>query len=316
MNTKLLFLVLLVALTSLSVHGQDDPITIDTELVNVPVSVSDKSGKPVPGLKKEDFQLFENGRATEVSFFSGNDSPVSYGIVYDLHPTSLDETETVLRALDTFADSLRAGDDFFLTVFNEYGSLDVNFVPNTDQIRRHLSFGERNEPNSLYDAAFFAGEKLKSRRNQKKTLIIISDGKDHGSHHSFSELERLLKSFSVQIFGVILESDDRWKYGGITDDEVDRLDIEDSALEKAAIAALSRETGGDASSPQLKNTVELYKILDRIGRETRSVYSLGFYPTAKGKVKVRVELTESASKARKLGFRKSYEIIKRKKEQP
>ena len=234
---------------------------------------------------------------------------MSFGIVYDLHPATTRQSKSVLRSLKAFTDTLDANEDFFLTVFNEYGSLNVNFVPSSDQIARHLSFGERNEPNSLYDAVYFAGEKLRSRVNQKKTLIIISDGKDHQSHHGFSELERLLDSFSVQIYAVILDKQNIWDYEELsTDREPSRSRIDESELDKAAIRVLSRDTGGTTSTTPARNTIQLFKIFERIGGEMRDRYSLGFYPVAGGSHKLDVKLNKPDVRDARLSYRKSYKL--------
>ncbi|NNE66517.1 MAG: VWA domain-containing protein [Pyrinomonadaceae bacterium] len=306
------FAVLLVfAFLFSSVQGvlaQDDEIKVNTEVVNVSVSVFDRKGNAVVGLTREDFELLDNGKKTPIEFFSSVDAPVSYGIVYDLHPSTTEQTKSVLRSLDAFTKSLGKNEDFFLTVFNEYGSLNINFVPNEEQIRRHLSYGERNEPNSLYDAVFFAGEKLKSRNNQKRTLIIISDGKDHQSHHSLSELERLVESFSVQIYAVILDTRDKWNYDELSMENGRRLPIDESELDKAAIKALSASSGGSASSSPAKNTIDLYKIFDRISVDTRQRYSIGFYPSEGESHKLKINLRSRKKKGTKLHYRKDFKI--------
>ncbi len=210
---------LLVTGISVGNLAAQDTIEVDTRVVVVGVSVQGKDGKFVSNLTKENFEVFDNKEKRQIEFFSKEDAPVSYGIVYDLHPTTSHETRTILQSLKAFTDSLGPKDEFFLTIFNEYGSLNLNFIPSIDQINRHLSFGERNKPNSLYDAVFFAGQKLQGRDNQKRTLIIISDGKDDQSHHSYSELSRLLRSFNVQIYGVLLDDKNSWTYDDVFDSE-------------------------------------------------------------------------------------------------
>ncbi len=285
---------------------EKDTITVSTEIVNVSVAVNDRDGKSIGNLSKSDFELFDNGKEAEIAFFSGHDAPVSYGIVYDLHPTTAVQTKAILRALEAFTNGLGQNEDFFLTIFNEYGSLNVNFVPSEDQIRRHLSFGERNEPNSLYDSVYYAGNKLRGRANQKRTLIIISDGKDHQSHHSFKELKRLFDSFSIQIYAVILDEKDVWVFDDLSGgDTADRLRIEDSALDKAAIRSLSKETGGKVSSSLSQNSVDVYKIFESIALEMRDRYSLGFYPLEGNKHELEIRLKSKKGENRSLSYKKT-----------
>jgi VWFA-related protein len=295
---------------SVTVSAQDtDQITVSTEIVNVSVAVTGRDGKAVGNLTKNDFELFDNKKKAEIEFFSTIDAPVSYGIVYDLHPSTSDQTRSILRALDAFTKGLGQHEDFFLTIFNEYGSLNLNFVPTEDQIKRHLSFGERNEPNSLYDAVFYAGNKLRPRANQKKTLIIISDGKDNQSHHSFKELERLFDSFSVQIYSVILDKENEWDYGDLTSGEdVKRVSIDESMLDKAAIRSLSSDSGGTSSSPQSRNAVDLYKIFESISFEMRGRYFLGFYPSSGESHEIELRLIKKTGEKVNLSYQKSFRL--------
>ena len=300
----------LLALAVAPGFAQDpDEITINVEVANVTVAVTDKDGKPVADLQKSDFELTDNGEKKEISFFSDEDAPVSYGIVYDLHPTTTSEIKNVLAALDTFTERLGPKDEFFLSIFNEYGSLNLNFIPTASQIDRHLSFGERNEPNSLYDAIFAAGQKLEKRKNQKRTLIIISDGRDDHSHHSFSELESAVKTSNIHVYAIILGTKEGWDYRDVTDShESKALQIDESSLDEAALRSLSRKSGGSAASPQIKNTIELYSLLGRIDSDLKSRYTLGFYPTSTKKHKIRIRLTDKSRRKLKLTYKKSFEI--------
>ncbi len=294
-----------------STVSAQDTIEVDTRVVAVSVSVRDSDGKFVSSLTKDDFDVFDNKTKREIEFFAKEDAAVSYGIVYDLHPTTSPETKTILQSLKAFTNSLGSKDDFFLTIFNEYGSLNLNFIPSIDQIDRHLSFGERNEPNSLYDAVFFAGQKLQTRDNQKRTLIIISDGKDDKSHHSFSELSRLLRSFNVQIYGVILDDKDSWKYDDVFNpDQTRRISIDESKLEAAAIKALSNESGGSSESPQIRNSIALYKIFEKIAMEMRSSYTLAFYPIEGEKHSLKITIKNQDKRKMDLGYRNSFVIPK------
>ena len=306
-----LFSLSLLLFTVAGVSAQDeDTIEVLTEIVNVSVAVNDKEGGQVQNLSKDDFVLYDNGKLTDIAFFSGREAPISYGIVYDLHPTTAGQSKSILRALEAFTDGLGDREDFFLTIFNEYGSLNINFIPTPDQVARHLSFGERNEPNSLYDAVYLAGRKLRERANQKKTLILISDGKDHQSHHGFKELERLFESFSVQIYGVILDDRDFWDYNELSiGREPSRLEIDKSGLDAAAIKAISRDSGGDASSSE-RNAVNLYGIFERISNDMRGRYSLGFYPSGGGSHSLQIEMKVRKRNEYSLRYRNSYRVPK------
>lgn len=305
-----LFLLLTFVAANSALAQDDDVISVDTNLISVGVLVKDNKGNYVKGLTKGQFEVFDNKNKQEITFFSAEKAPVSFGIVYDLHPTTSDRTRIILNSLEKFTDGLPKKDDFFTIIFNKRGSLNLNFIPNANQVRRHLSFEERNEPNSLYDAVFLASEKLRKRPNQKKTLIIISDGKDHYSHHSFSELSKQLKSFNVQIYAILLDEAEKWGYSDLLINEKPRIiNIDESKLDTAAIKALSRKSGGKTETSSARNSQELLEIYNQIASEMRQQYSIGFYPQKVDnelhKLKIKIK-PKSVDKKLSLTYRKNY----------
>ena len=138
MQFKSFFLVAIVLLVSSSVFAQDTAISVETNLVTLNVGVTDRNGIFVKGLTKDDFMLAEGGTDRKIDVFSANDAALSIGIVYDMHALN-DQTTNVLEALKRFTGRLEPHDDYFITVFNEKGSVTTDFVPDADQLRSHLS---------------------------------------------------------------------------------------------------------------------------------------------------------------------------------
>ncbi len=297
-----------------AVSAQDtDEIKVETSLVNLGVSVLDRSGNNVAGLTKDKFSVFDNGRKQEVVLFSDEGAPVTYGFVYDLHPTTSERTRLVLNSIREFTAGLKGSDDFFAVVFNERGSLILDFVPTEEQISRHLSLDERGEPNSLYDAIVAAAEKAEERQTTKKTLIIISDGKDDGSHHSYSALSGRLRGLNIQVFAVFLGDKQEFSYSDITRERRPRELDRNLSLDRAALEELARGSGGNAQEPFSEDVINLHAVYSRIAKEMRSQYSLGFYPTVQDgkwhKLKVTVE-ARPGGKSPKLAYRGGYQSPK------
>lgn len=291
--------------------GQDEgAIKVETNLVSVGVSVYDRRGDYVKGLKKGNFKVFDNGREQEIALFSSEAAPVLYGFVYDLHPTTSERTKTILSSIKEFTKELPEKDDFFTIVFNQRGSLDLGFVPTVEQVNRHLSLGERGEPNSLYDAIALAAEKSVRRPNAKRTLIVITDGKDDDSHHSFRQLSEKLQGINVQIFAIFVGDQSDSTFSDLSLNEQPRRLDEDRSLDRAAINELARRSGGDTQEPFTENELDLLSIYNRIGIEMNNQYSLGFYPAkTDGKWhKLSVEVSApSAEKGFRLAYRKGYQ---------
>lgn len=277
---QIISLIILSGIFSLAVFGQDEkPISVETNLVNVNVAVSDKKGKFVEGLTKESFEIFDEGKKQEVEYFSAEDAPISFGIVYDMHPTTDDRTKAVLESLREFKKGLRSNDDLFTLVFNRRGSLIVDFVPTVEQVKNNLT-GRYREPNALYDAIHKATEKIQERSNYKRVLLVITDSADHNSEHSFSDIKEQLKTLDAQVYTIIWDEAEKWEYADITKNGETRTRVSNDAtsLSRAALQDLAFRTGGMLRSPTVQNAKELFRIYNQIAFEMRRQYTLGFYP--------------------------------------
>jgi len=98
----------------ISANAQDETIRVETDLVTVNVAVTDKQGKPVKNLRQEQFEIFDNKTKQQIAYFSAEKSPVTYGIVYDMHPTTTERMTAVLDSLRAFTKNLPTKDRFLL----------------------------------------------------------------------------------------------------------------------------------------------------------------------------------------------------------
>jgi Ca-activated chloride channel family protein len=276
-----IFLVLAILITVFAAPAQDDDvIRIDTDLVTVNVSVKDKNGLYVKGLKADQFEVFDGRVKQKIDLFSAEESSVAFAIIYDMHPTTEARTAATLESLRQFTKELPASDNFFVTVFNERGNLTTDFVPTTEHIAKSLNAGA---PNSLYDVIYQAAEKLRAKRAQKQTLLVISDGVDHNSHHSYKELRRRLRSMNVQVYAVLPDEQKsmRWSYSDISRNGPERrVPFQNTKLEGAAISDIAKKSGGEIYSETLENRQKLYAIYQEIAAEMKQQYTLGFSPNA------------------------------------
>ncbi|NNE97903.1 MAG: VWA domain-containing protein [Pyrinomonadaceae bacterium] len=277
---RIVFLAICSTIFTVAAFAQDEkPIRVETNLVNVNVSITDKKGKFVERLTKENFDVFDNGQNQKIEYFSAQEAPVSFGFVYDMHPTTEARTKAVLESLREFTKSLREEDDFFTLVFNNRGSLNVDFVPTAAQLRTHLS-GRHREPNALYDAIFLATNKIREKRNFKRVIMVITDSADHNSEHRFNDILKQLKTLDAQIYTVLWDEAEEWQYADLTrdGDPRRRVSSDASSLDRAALEELAVRTGGLMQSPVVQNAGELFRIYNQIAFETRKQYTIGFYP--------------------------------------
>ena len=242
----------------------DQRITLNTDIVNVTISVTDPYGRFVTGLAKDRFDVFDNKVKQEIAHFTDEDAPVSLGIVYDVSGSMRERINRSLLALRRFIETSHNDDDFFLIGFNDRAKLIQDFTTSGDSVLGHLMLANPHGSTALYDAAYIAVEKVQQGRHSKRALLIISDGQDNNSRYTYKELRNIVKEADVQIYAI-----------GITDPYNDSL----AGYGRSVLEEITRMTGGRAFFPNDYNEPELLEICTRIALELRHQYSVGFYPT-------------------------------------
>jgi Ca-activated chloride channel family protein len=239
---------------------QDERLIVGTDLVTLNVIVTDSKGRYVKGLTRNQFEIYDEKTRQEIAHFSADASPVSLGIVLEVHENATEKTRAMLAAVKEFASSLGDRDDFFFVAFSEHGSVTTEFIPSADQLLNHLKFVKPGGPSALYDALYLASERLQKARNLKKALLVISDGEDEHSRYSYKELRNRLRTLDAQVYaiGIADSATDpfagygRWVFEDITRQTGRRsfLMNSDSAMGRAVLAEMSRVSGGTTLLPR------------------------------------------------------------------
>ena len=129
-RTKLQISALLTVLCLASpLRAQDDPIRVATDDVRVPVTVMDKDGRYVDGLKKSDFTLVEAGVAQEIAFFGPTDTPFTVMLLADVSGSMEPFMAQLGRAMDVLISQLRPEDTIVVATFSDWAKIDVRVDP-------------------------------------------------------------------------------------------------------------------------------------------------------------------------------------------
>lgn len=248
--------------TSPSADRQDQPkISITTEMVVLPVNVTDPNGAFVSGLQKEQFRVYEDGRIQNVTLFAEEDSPVTAGILVDHSRSMRSKLSDVGAAVSTFARSSNPEDEMFVVDFNDTVSVQSlagkPFTSDPRVLERAVSAVSAQGQTALYDAIAEGLKHLELGNREKKALIIVSDGGDNASRHKFSEVLSLARRAHAVIYSVGLF--------GSSDEE-----------NPAALEKLCRETGGIAFFPRPSQSIS--EIATAIARDIREQYTIGYAP--------------------------------------
>jgi Ca-activated chloride channel homolog len=175
------------------------------ELVNVTASVTDRDGRFVSGLRKDDFTVFDNGEQQEITQFSNERVPVSLGILLDSSGSmaSSDKMAYARDAIDRFINELLDKDDeLFFVDFATRAHLDQDWTTDRRAITRAVSRVAPNGGTAMYDAIADALPIAASGRHQKKALLVISDGNDTDSRMSVSELRQAIRESEVLVYAL------------------------------------------------------------------------------------------------------------------
>ncbi|MBV9211793.1 MAG: VWA domain-containing protein [Acidobacteria bacterium] len=298
-------------------QSQEDEVAVGTNLVSVNVTVTGSNGKSVSGLKREQFEVFDDNEKQQIAFFSAENAPTTFGIVYDMHPSTVERSTATLRALKQFTRTLRTEDDFFIVAFNERGSLSLDFIPTLEQVQTNLPMGQPKGAASLYDAVYMAAGKIRESRNPKRALLIISDGLDHNSRSSYREMRDRIRGFDVQIYSIRIDDSantNRWAFEDVTRRTGRRtFEKAETAMGSAALAELAKASGGTAYFPEAAGERELAAICTQIALELRQQYAIGFYPTdATGgarwhRLRLRVIPSDESQGRLTLSYREGYQ---------
>jgi Ca-activated chloride channel homolog len=264
-------------------------ITLTSALVVLPVNVTDSNGTFIPGLKAQNFKVFEDGQQQPITLFKEEDTPVTVGLIVDHSFSMGPKLPAVVLAVNAFAHSSNQQDEMFVVDFNENVAVELMrgkpFTHDTAELQQALSAVSARGQTALYDAVIEGLTHIELGQWDKKALIIVSDGGDNASHAKFSELLALAQRSHVVIYSIGL---------------VDEAGQEENPK---VLRKLSNATGGIVFLT--KRSDEAAKFTKQIARDLREQYTLGYIPPIKNgrdsfrKIAVHVSLPD----ARKLRVR-------------
>jgi len=235
-------------------------IRVDTTLILVPVSVNDPLNRPVSGLERENFRVFEDKVEQKIVQFAMDDEPVAVGLVFDTSGSMGNKLQRSRMAAREFFHISNPEDEFFLVEFDSSPRLVVPLTADTGTIEDHLAFSRSRGSTALLDAIFLGLHEMRRSKKNKKALLIISDGGDNHSRYSEKEVNSVVKESDVLIYSIGVFG------GGGTPEE---------AGGPALLSKVSEQTGGRLFEA---NAAELPDIAKKIGIELRNRYILGYSP--------------------------------------
>jgi VWFA-related protein len=238
-------------------------IAVDVDLVVLHPTVRDRKGRFVSDLREQDFEVYEDGVRQAIRLFQYEDTPVTVGLVVDHSRSMRPKLGQVTAAARAFVRSSNPQDQMFVVNFSEAVSLGlpgaVSFTNSSTELEGAIANTPAAGMTALYDAVVAGIEQLQVGAQDKKVLLVISDGGDNASAHDLADVLKVAERSSAIIYTI-----------GLSDEY-------DPDRNPRVLRRLAKETGGEAYFPgQLSDVVAVCK---HIAHDIRNQYTVGYVST-------------------------------------
>ncbi len=230
---------------------------VEVALIELYVSVTDRSGDPARGFGSEDFEVFVDGERQELQRFdNAANLPVHAGILFDTSTSMIDRLDAAEEAaLHFFELVLGPRDRACLITFNDRPELAVGFTGSSEALAGGLADLVAEGETALYDSVLYALYYFGGLRG-KRALILLTDGGDSSSKYRFEDVLEFARRSQVAIYSIGIDIDPR------------------ELLFRGRLKQLCDATGGRCFF--ISSAAELPRVYERIETEVRSQYLLVF----------------------------------------
>jgi Ca-activated chloride channel homolog len=235
-----------------------------SELVVLHVSVRDRRGRYISGLKKDAFTVIDDARPQTLEMFSADDVPASVGFLIDNSNSMRPSRERVIASAVAFAQHSHPQDEIFVLTFNEkvrsaYGPKVVQDMDTAGFARAMFDAIVARGMTAIYDGLAAGLSQLEQARHTRQVLIVVSDGGDNASQASRDEVVKRVRDSDATVYTVGL---------------IDPL-VRDG--NPKLLRQLARATGGESYQP--RRIDEVPEAFERIAMDIRNAYTLAYVPT-------------------------------------
>ena len=232
-------------------------LIVDTTLVLVPVEVSDELNRPVAGLEKENFQVFDDKVEQKITAFAMEDEPIAMCLVFDISYSMSGTLPVTTRAAENFFRIANPGDQFCLVTLASEAKLVVPLTEHPGAIQTQLRSLKTGGATALVDAIYIAMNEVRKARTLRKALVIVSDGGENHSRFTPAEVRNLVRESDTLIYTM-----GRW---GTAENSHYR--------DREVLKAVTHESGGLAMNGTPNEFAE------KVVTDLRNRYLLGFSPS-------------------------------------
>jgi Ca-activated chloride channel family protein len=246
---------------------RDPAFKTNPTLVLAPVTVVDRRGAIVNGLRPNAFRIFEDKTPQEIFSFTEQDVPASIGVVLDTSASMKGTLDQAQLALRSFLDTANPEDEAFAYTVSSRPNRNSGFTENLEALSSGLLFAEATGSTALIDTIYCGLSEMRSAHRARRALLIISDGMDNHSRYTKNELMELALEANVQIYTI-------WIYNPPAYEKPIQLHEERQGL--FLLEDLTMRTGG--LNFVVRNAEDIAQAAATTSRAIRNQYTIGYVP--------------------------------------
>jgi VWFA-related protein len=266
--------------------GNDPPVAdvikIDSRLVNLNVRVTDSTGKLIPDLAKADFRIFEDNVEQEVVRFEPVTSPVAVVLLLDASGSTKDRWKVIRKAAKKFIDTLSPNTPIAVAAFTRKFLVICDFSCDRKLMKDRIDDTKNLQSGTaFYDAAWKTMDLFKEVKEQRKAIVVLTDGvdnslssEDYEPKHPFDELYARISQDEVTIYPIYFDTEFQVTVKMHGSDTHESYVTARQQLQKIA-----DETGGTLFKADKAEDLE--GVYQRVASELQTLYSVSYNPADK-----------------------------------
>jgi len=256
-----------------------DVVKIDTDLVNLNVSVFNKS-RTLTTLEQKDFAIIDNGAQQEISFFASGESPFDLVLLLDLSGSTVKKIDLIRKSAKRFVDATRPEDRIAVVTFTAEVQTVAKFTNDREALKQSIDGIEKPVGGTnFWDALMFVLDHvtIQSRVERRRSAVVVmTDGVDNalpgvygdGSKTTFDQLIENVRRLDTIVVPVYLDTE---KEANLSSTQLGAY-----SLAREQLAMLASESGNIVyRAAKLK---DLDKAYAQVIRDLSTVYSIGYRP--------------------------------------
>jgi VWFA-related protein len=200
---------------------EGDVVRVDTQLVSVPAVVTDKTGRPLPGLRAENFQILEDGQPQTIANFGTTDAPFEIALLLDTSGSTREDVSLIRDAANSFVSALRPGDRVGVVAFNQAQTVKdpiatVEVLSPLTSDRTVLTKAIENLGSSngtpYYDALQKVADVIfrdpPTDQVRRRAVVALTDGVDSASNSDFATAKLKLSQAGIACYFIQVNTED------------------------------------------------------------------------------------------------------------